>query len=256
MKRALAVILCAVALTGCKENTEKLRKAGLDAYDRGDYQTALINYRKAAEQGSAYAQLFVGTMYYEGSGVPRDFEEAAKWFRKAAEQGYPIALNNLAGMYAKGDGVPKDYVLAHMYINLAIVNILPSSRGAAVNMRSYLELQMAPEQLKEAQRLAREWKPKNQSAQYKAEYAEYKYAARKEEIIYTCESNLRQFSSAMAQYALENNLSTGDRIEPLSKLNDYLSNLTISTSCPAGGKYSSLDVVGTPPSCSKHGTQE
>ena len=35
-------------------------------------------------------------MYYEGSGVPKDNHEAAKWFRKAAEQGHDFAPSFLS----------------------------------------------------------------------------------------------------------------------------------------------------------------
>ena len=46
--------------------------------------------RKAAEQGHAAAQANLGAMYEEGSGVPKDDQQAVAWFRKAAEQGSAI----------------------------------------------------------------------------------------------------------------------------------------------------------------------
>ena len=45
----------------------------------------------AAEQGSDHEQRLVGTMYYEGIGVPQDYSEAVKWYRLAAEQGNALA---------------------------------------------------------------------------------------------------------------------------------------------------------------------
>ena len=45
---------------------------GLGAYDRGDYKEAVKWYRLAAEQGDAKAQYYLGAMYDEGLGVPRD----------------------------------------------------------------------------------------------------------------------------------------------------------------------------------------
>ena len=44
-------------------------------------------YRKAAEQGNADAQNWLGWMYQNGKGVPPDDAEAVEWYRKAAEQG-------------------------------------------------------------------------------------------------------------------------------------------------------------------------
>ena len=46
---------------------------------------------KAAEQGFAEAQFFLGNMYYEGQGVPKDDKQAVYWLKKSAEQGNTIA---------------------------------------------------------------------------------------------------------------------------------------------------------------------
>jgi len=48
----------------------------------------LKNLQRRAEQGDASAQFELGMMYYEGRGVPRDYEEAAIWFLKSAQRGY------------------------------------------------------------------------------------------------------------------------------------------------------------------------
>ena len=45
-------------------------------------------YRLAAEQGNATAQFYLGVMYTNGAGVPKDDGEAVRWYRLAAEQGY------------------------------------------------------------------------------------------------------------------------------------------------------------------------
>jgi uncharacterized protein len=52
-----------------------------------DEAEAVKWYRKAAEQGLAVAQYFLGVMYANGSGVTKDETEAVKWHRKAADQG-------------------------------------------------------------------------------------------------------------------------------------------------------------------------
>ncbi len=118
----------------------------------------------AAEEGDAFAQASLGLMYYDGEGVPKDYQEAAKWWRKAAEQGLASAQNNLGNMYYYGKGVPKDYVLAYMWINLAVANSTEedvSEQG--VKRRDELEKNMTPEQITEAQRRSREWKPKGRN---------------------------------------------------------------------------------------------
>jgi len=68
---------------------------GLDAYNAGDYATALREWRPLANRGNARAQNNLGHMYYNGEGVPQDDVEAVKWFRLAADQGNNSAKGNL-----------------------------------------------------------------------------------------------------------------------------------------------------------------
>jgi hypothetical protein len=113
-------------------------------------------YRLAAGQGNAKAQSNLGVMYDLGRGVPQDYAEAVKWYRFAAGQGNAKAQYNLGLMYKRGRGVPKDYAEAHKWFNLA------ASRGhkEAVKNRGIVSRLMSRDQIAEAQRLAREWKPK------------------------------------------------------------------------------------------------
>lgn len=118
---------------------------GFDHFMRGDFQAALREFRLLANRGHADAQFNLGSMYYNGTGVPKDLTQAAKWylrsaengqaisqfnvgtmfftgtgfskdlaaaaswFRKSAEQGYPAAQLNLGAMYASGCGLPQDF---------------------------------------------------------------------------------------------------------------------------------------------------
>ncbi len=128
-----------------------------------DYAEAVMWYRKAAEQGLAAAQLNLGVMYDNGQGVPQDYAEAVMWYRKAAEQGVAAAQLNLGVRYDNGRGVPQDYVQAHMWFNLAAARFLASeteNRETAVRNRDRVAAKMTVAQIAEAQRLAREWKPK------------------------------------------------------------------------------------------------
>ncbi|MGH6717915.1 MAG: tetratricopeptide repeat protein [Alphaproteobacteria bacterium] len=150
---AAAVVVCAAARAGPFED-------GVEAYNRGDYATALELFRPLAEQGLAEAQSYLGVMYDNGEGVARDDAESVKWFRLAAEQGYAEALANLGVMYAQGQGVPQDYVLAHMWLSLA-ASKLPTGaqRDVAEVVRDAVANEMTPDQIAEAQRLAQEWSP-------------------------------------------------------------------------------------------------
>ena len=134
-------------------------------YDNGqgvpqDYVEAVKWYRKAADQGVADAQNNLALMYGNGQGVPQDYAEAMKWYRKAAEQGNASAQSNLGVMYGIGKGVPQDYVQAHKWLNLASAFALKEKAGeGAAKGRDLISAKMTPEQIAEAQKLAREWKP-------------------------------------------------------------------------------------------------
>jgi hypothetical protein len=68
---------------------------GLDAADRGDYPTALREWRPLAEQGLADAQTNLGLMYEYGEGVPKDYVQAYMWLNLAAAQGEEDAVKGL-----------------------------------------------------------------------------------------------------------------------------------------------------------------
>jgi uncharacterized protein len=181
-------VLLALGLAGWAE-------AGLDegiaAYRRGDYHTALREFRPLAEQGVAEAQLGLGVMYTDGLGVPEDPSEAvkwlrraaeqglasaqlslanlyfvgrkvpgnnaeaAKWYRRAAEQGHSQAQFSLASMYSVGHGVAQDYVLAYMWCTL-------SDAGSGVRRCDRVVDKMTKEEVARARELASRFVPRQE----------------------------------------------------------------------------------------------
>ena len=114
----------------------------------------------AADQEHTEAQTHLATMYDKGQGVPQEFAEALKWYRKAADQGWARAQSLLGSMYIEGKGVPQDYVLAHKWLNLANAknrSMTDRMRDMTAQLRDIVASEMTPEQIAEAQRLAREW---------------------------------------------------------------------------------------------------
>ena len=132
-------------------------QAGNDAYMKGDYATALKEYRAAAEQGDARGQNGLGYMYYGGRGVTQDFKEALKWYQLAFEQGSVAAGHQVGVMYYKGQGVNQDIVIAYMWWYLAAENGNPDSKKN-INI---LAKEMKPKQIAKAEKLARECIEKN-----------------------------------------------------------------------------------------------
>ncbi len=110
--------------------------AGVAAYERQDYATALREFRPLAEQGDAEAQNNLGVMYLKGEGVAQDSKAAVQWYSKASEQGHASAQIILGFMYSQGLGVLQDKIRAHMWANLAASNGAGTEAREAEGRRS------------------------------------------------------------------------------------------------------------------------
>jgi len=123
MKRLLTTLVVLTGLFGGTgavwADAQSDFKKGMAAYGGNRLAEAVTWTRKAAEQGYADAQSFLGLLYYYGGeGVTQDYAEAAKWFRKAAVQGDADTQFNLGYMYSNGEGVLQDRIAAHMWLNI------------------------------------------------------------------------------------------------------------------------------------------
>jgi hypothetical protein len=125
--------------------------------EKGNYAEALKWYRLLASRGDADSQNDVGHFYETGRGVPQNYTEAANWYRFAADQGNASAQNNLGTLYAKGRGVPRDDVAAYMWFALSAAQNNPP----AAENRAAAAASMTPDQIAEAEKLVRAWKPKS-----------------------------------------------------------------------------------------------
>jgi hypothetical protein len=126
-------------------------KAGIEAWQRADYPSAVAIWRPLAERGDADAQFNLGQAYRLGRGVPINLsaaktwlERAAasghvdaettlglllfqngeqlqglKWLKQAAEQGEPRALLVYGTALYNGDGLTQDRVLGYAYVSRA-----------------------------------------------------------------------------------------------------------------------------------------
>jgi TPR repeat protein len=115
--------------------------------------------RKAAEQGYAAAQCDLGTSYFIGDGVEKDYKAANEWLLRSANQGFVYAQLKMGGIYEEGSGVPQDYIQAYKWFNLA------AGQGDtnAVSLRLFISQKMTSDQISEAQRLTRGFKPRKES---------------------------------------------------------------------------------------------
>jgi uncharacterized protein len=130
---------------------------GFEAVKRGDFATALREWRPLAEQGNAGGQSNLGTLYDKGQGVIQDYEEAVKWYRLAAAQGNAVAQSNLGEKYLYGQGVAQDNVYAYAWYTISKIN----GYAAAVKYRDIAAEKMTAADISKAQYLASECVRKN-----------------------------------------------------------------------------------------------
>ena len=69
MKILVVFLLCVNAMSVFSDFDD-----GLNAYNEGDFKTALREWRPLAEQGHAEAQVNLGVLYESGSGVPQNLD--------------------------------------------------------------------------------------------------------------------------------------------------------------------------------------
>ena len=116
-------------------------KDGWDAFERGDYQTALSIWKSLSERGDKGMAVLVGTIYDFGQGVPQDDAEALKWYLQAAEAGNGNGQYRAASIYARSRQVPPDYVQAYKWLTLAMKS-LPQQVSAKADELSSLQAEL------------------------------------------------------------------------------------------------------------------
>jgi len=159
-------------------------KAGIEAWQRGDYGEAVSIWRPLAEAGSPDAAFNLGQAYRLGRGVPVDLavaqswlERAARkdhveaqatlglllfqggnrtgglrWLKQAAEAGEPRAMLMYGTALFNGDGVAQDPVAAYAYVSRAAAQGLPPAKTTLAQMDEILPI----EQRKKGLALAKE----------------------------------------------------------------------------------------------------
>lgn len=166
-KHLVAAILAAML---CAPVSAQSVKAGIEAWQRAEYATAVGIWRPLAEAGDADAQFNLGQAYRLGRGVPLDlgaaqmwFQRAAnsghvdaqttlglllfengdraaglKWLRRAAEQGEPRAQLVYGTALFNGDGVTQDKLLGYAFINRAATQGLAPARDTLAQLDQLL----------------------------------------------------------------------------------------------------------------------
>ena len=138
-------------------DAEAQREFGLMHYKglgtvRGE-QKAIKWFKLSISNGNALAARQLYEVYSRGYGVAEDYTESKKWLKLSAEMGDVTGQGILGGKYFLGRrGFVEDLVLSHMWFNISVAN-----GSSSTYYKTMVEEYLTPDQLAEAQKLAREW---------------------------------------------------------------------------------------------------
>lgn len=165
-------LVCTSLLLAAPASAQNV-KAGIDAWQRGDYVSAVAIWRPLAEAGDPDASFNMGQAYRLGRGVLVDLATAQTWLERSAEKGHVDAqttlglllfqngnqadgLKWLKGAAEKGDsramlvygtalyngdGVPQDPVLGYAYVSRSAAQGLEPARNTLQQMDDIMPLE-------------------------------------------------------------------------------------------------------------------
>lgn len=124
--------------------------------------TATKRLQDLATSGEPMAITLYGLLLKDGSGgVQTNAKQAAQMVKAGADKNIALAQFEISQAYGTGQGFEQDYLLAHMYANLAAAQ---GYEGAEKRRDTWAQL-MTPEQIAEAQKMARAWTINFENAQ-------------------------------------------------------------------------------------------
>jgi len=102
----------------------------------------ILSYEKAVNAGDLRAALNLGSIYYNGVEIDRDYQKAVELYQRAAKSDDPevasIAINNLGYCYYYGHGVEIDYGKAfELFTRGAILYKCPNCLYKLADMYRY-----------------------------------------------------------------------------------------------------------------------
>jgi len=119
-------------------------------YDKKNYKSAFINYKKASDLGIPKAQYYLANMYLEGQGSTKNKTEAIMWLKKSADGGFSPAQVAMGLRNQFGIDVAKDLAKAYNLFLLAakaddpdgqyyLAILIATGQGTVKNSKKALE---------------------------------------------------------------------------------------------------------------------
>lgn len=85
---------------------------GQNTQEQNAVNDSINNIIELAKKGDANAQNIVGSWYYRGEHVEKDYKQALQMFARSAQQGNIQAIGNMGLCYQMGNGIEKDSIRA------------------------------------------------------------------------------------------------------------------------------------------------
>lgn len=92
---------------------------GVRNFREGNFVGAVTDLQPLSHKGDAGGQYYIGLMYLNGQGLPKDDAQAFQWFGKSAKQGYARAQNALGELYFYARGTPRNHEQAQFWFRKA-----------------------------------------------------------------------------------------------------------------------------------------
>lgn len=127
---------------GCEVSENALSQLIVDKEIEEHYELARAQTKRAAEQGDAFAQTRLGTIYHEGLGVEQDPRKALSWWLRAAEQGHSGAQLMAGVAYHMGLFLKQDRVAA---MRLLMASAAQGNDGAEIYLAD-VEKDLTPDE--------------------------------------------------------------------------------------------------------------
>lgn len=105
---------------------------GFKFYQAGDYTSAAEKFAAAANAGNSRAAGYLGTMYKDGQGVPKDINKAVSLLEQSAKGGELEAAFILGQIYSGSQGIPRNNGIAKQWYETAFTGFSTKASGGDV----------------------------------------------------------------------------------------------------------------------------
>jgi len=135
-----------------------LYEQGMTALENGDYATAVSAFREGANQSDPRAQYRLGSLYYQGLGVPQSYSRAKRWYELSAGEGNADAQYSLGNMYFMGEGVEQNDTHAEYWYEQAADDGHAAARHNLSNLKRIMKSAESPPGIIKGEEQAKESK--------------------------------------------------------------------------------------------------